>query len=337
MPEKVVLVVGYDGAELLDIACVTSSLDIANRIGARPPYRTVLATPGGQSIVCDSGLRLHAQAALERVNEPLDTLLVSGGLGHERAAAGPLLVGHVRRLAALARRVTSVCTGATVLAAAGLLDNRRATTHWMYADRLAESYPAVHVDPLPIYVRDGNVATSGGVTSALDLTLALIEEDHGMALARGVAMGTVTYLQRPGEQAQMSMFLGRCSGDDLVVRRTTNHIVTHLGDDLSTATLARLAGVSARHLSRLFLSQLDKTPAQYVRQLRTEAAAHLLASTDLPVSAIARRCGFGTSESMRQAFLACYEVSPSQYRVDASTKSPGQRRKPDMLAAGSGR
>jgi transcriptional regulator GlxA family with amidase domain len=317
--ERVILVVGYDGAELLDIACVTSGLDIANRIGANPPYRAILATPGGRSITCDSGLRLDAQEALERFNRPLDTLLVSGGLGHERAAASRHLVGHVRRLAPLARRVASVCTGATVLAAAGLLTNRRATTHWMYADRLAQSYPDVLVDPEPIYIRDGNIATSGGVTSALDLTLAFIEEDHGVALARGVALGTVAYLQRPGGQAQMSMFLAQYTSEDLLVRRVSDHVVSHLGDDLSTGVLARVVGVSERHLSRLFLTHMRETPAQYVRRIRTEAAAHLLASTGLPLAAVARRCGFGSTESLRQAFLDRYGVPPSRYRLDHAT------------------
>lgn len=187
MPERLFVVVAYDGAELLDIACVTSALDIANRIGADPPYRTVLATLGRHPIACDSGLRLDAGAELERINEPLDTVLVTGGNGHERAAASPVLVGHVRRLAALSRRVASVCTGSTVLAEAGLLDGRRATTHWRYAATLAGRYPEVLVDAEPVWIRDGQVATSGGVTSALDLALAFIEEDHGPAIARGVA------------------------------------------------------------------------------------------------------------------------------------------------------
>jgi transcriptional regulator GlxA family with amidase domain len=314
MKERVILVVGYDGAELIDIACVTSSLDIANRIGADPPYRVILATPGRRSIACDSGLRLQGQASLERFNERLDTLLVSGGLGHEYAAANRRLVGHVRRLAALARRVASVCTGSTVLAEAGLLAGRRATTHWMYAERLAHRYPEVRVDPGPIYIRDGTIATSGGVTSALDLTLAFIEEDHGVALARGVALGTVTYLQRPGGQAQMSMFLARQASEDLLVRRANEHIVSHLGDDLGTGTLARLVGVSERQLSRLFLTHLRQTPARYVRRVRTEAAEHLLVSTELPLAAVARRCGFGSTESLRQAFVDRYAVPPSRYR-----------------------
>lgn len=314
MRERVILVVGYDGAELIDIACVTSSLDIANRIGADPPYRVILASPGKRTIACDSGLRLQAEAALERFNAPLDTLLVAGGLGHERAAASPRLVGHVRRLAALARRVASVCTGSTVLAEAGLLANRRATTHWMYAKRLAHRYPDVLVDPEPIYVRDGNVATSGGVTSALDLTLAFIEEDHGVALAHGVALGTVAYLQRPGGQAQRSMFVAGRTTDDLLVRRISDHIVSHPDDDLSTGTLARRAGVSERHLSRLFLTHVGETPARYVRRVRTEAAAQLLVSTELPLAAVARQCGLGSTETLRQAFLDRYAVPPSRYR-----------------------
>src|SRR5215470_12978818 len=146
MGERLVLLVAYDGAELLDIACVTSCLDIANRIGATPPYRMVLATPGRRAVRCDSGLQLQADDALERFNEPMDTLVVSGGLGHQRAAADRAFVGHVRRLSALARRVSSVCTGATVLAETGLLTGRRVTTHWMYADQLAAEYPGVSVD-----------------------------------------------------------------------------------------------------------------------------------------------------------------------------------------------
>lgn len=315
MRERVILVVGYDGAELLDIACVTSSLDIANRIGAAPPYRIVLATPGQREITCDSGLRLTGEASLERFTGPVHTLLVTGGRGHEQAAASPHLVSHVRRLAGLAERVASVCTGSTVLAEAGLLNGRRATTHWMYAHKLAERFPDVRVDAEPIYVRDGHLATSGGMTSALDLTLAFIEEDHGAALARGVAMGTVAYLQRPGGQAQMSMFLARRTTDDVMVRDISDHIVSHLADDLSTAALARLTGVSERHLSRLFVEHLGQTPGRYVRRVRTEAAAQLLASTALPLVAVARRCGFGSPESLRQAIVDRYAMPPARYRA----------------------
>lgn len=307
--------VAYEAAELLDIACVTSTLEGANWHGAAPYYEYRVATPGGHAITTGTALVLQAQLALERVTGPLDTLLVSGGIGNEDAAANPLIVGHVRRLARESRRVASVCTGAYILAAAGLLDGRRATTHWKQAQVLAGRFPDVTVDPDPIFIRDGNVTTSAGVTAALDLTLAFVEEDNGTELARTVARNLVTYLQRPGNQAQMSMFVDAPSPANSLVRRTIEHIAAHLREDLTTATLAAEAGVSERHLTRLFLKHLGQTPGRYVRQARTEAAAHLLASTSLPMATVAVRCGFGTAETLRQAFLDRYGIPPSRYRL----------------------
>ncbi|MFF5205923.1 GlxA family transcriptional regulator [Streptosporangium sp. NPDC000396] len=313
-----VVVVGYHAAELLDIACVTTPLVMANAWGARPPYQPCLATPGGRPVTCGSGLTVQAQETLERLTGPLDTLLVSGGIGHEEAAADPGLVAHVRRLARVSRRVASVCTGAGVLAAAGLLDGRQATTHWQWADAFAALHPEVSVDPKPIFVRDGQVATAVGVTSALDLTLAFIEEDNGPEVAREVARNLVTYLQRPGNQAQMSMFTAAPPPGDGLVRRVVDHITRDLADDLSAATLAGRAGVSERHLSRLFVRHLGMTPGRYVRRARTEAAAQLLVTTGLPTAAIAARCGFGNAETLRQAFTEIYGVSPSHYRATQS-------------------
>jgi len=213
-----VLVVGYADAELLDIACVTSTLAMAAEFGAEPGYDVRLLTPGGHPVTARPGLRLEAHGALERHTGPVDTLVVSGGHGYRRAARDEVLVAHVRRLSRDARRVASVCTGATVLAAAGLLDGRRATTHRAYAEGLAHDHPAVTVDPDPIFVRDGPVATSAGVTSALDLTLSLVEEDHGPEVARRVARALVTYMQRPGTQAQMSLHVGAPAPAHDVVR-----------------------------------------------------------------------------------------------------------------------
>ncbi|WP_367125796.1 GlxA family transcriptional regulator [Streptomyces phytohabitans] len=317
MSERQVVVVGYEGAEMLDIACVTSTLDAAVKLGATPPYAVALATPGGRDIDTGTGLGLRAGRTLERVRGPLDTLLVSGGPGHERAAADPRVTGHVRRLARESRRVASVCTGATVLAAAGLLDGRRATTHWALAERLAAAYPRITVDPVPIYVRDGAVSTAAGVTSALDLTLAFVEEDHGAELARLVSRWLVTYLQRPGNQAQMSIFTGPPAPEDGLVRRAVDLVTSGLSGELTVAGLAAAVGVSERHLTRLFLDQLGQTPGRYVRGARTEAAAHLLASTRLPVGTVAARCGFGTAEALRQAFTARYGVPPSRFRAAA--------------------
>ncbi|WP_067510079.1 GlxA family transcriptional regulator [Actinoplanes sp. TFC3] len=309
------VVVGYEGAELLDIACVTTSLQTANHSGADPPYEIAVVSPGGHPITCESGLTLQSSGALERLKGPLDTLIISGGLGVYEAAVNPRIVGHIRRLAQESRRIASVCTGATILAAAGLLDGKRATTHWRYANRLARSYPQVTVDPTPIYIREGRISTSAGVTSALDLMLAFIEEDCGAELARGVARGLVTYLHRPGNQAQMSMFTAAPVPGNGIVKRVTEYVSGHLSADLSAAVLAALAGVSERHLTRLFVEGAGVTPGRYVREARVEGAAQLLSGTALPVGRVAARCGFGSAETLRQAFVERYGMPPSRYRA----------------------
>ncbi|QFZ20189.1 GlxA family transcriptional regulator [Saccharothrix syringae] len=324
MEGRLVVVVGYDGVELVDVACVTSGFEHANRRGAEPAYRVVLATPAGRSVRSDSGLEVRGQSGFDGIRGRLDTLVVSGGLGHVEAAADPRLVGQVRRLAGASRRVASVCTGATVLAAAGLLDGRRVTTHWYYARELAERFPRVRVDAGPVYIRDGVVATSGGVTAALDLTLAFVEEDHGPELAREVAMGMVAYLQRPGDQAQISQFTGVPRPEQALVRRVVDHVVAHLDADLGTASLAALVGVSERHLGRLFGEHLGTTPARLVRDARLEAASRLLVTTREPMTAVARRCGFASAEGLRQAFTARFGVPPSRFRAErARARDPG--------------
>jgi transcriptional regulator GlxA family with amidase domain len=315
-----VVIVGFDDAELLDIACPADVFDSATRWGADPPYKVELTSLGGRPIVTTSGITLAA-GAVERVTGRLDTVIVSGGLGHRHAAEDARLLTHLRRLAGQSRRIASVCTGATLLAAAGLLDGRRATTHWMWADELSASYPAVTVDPAPLFVADGNVHTSAGVTSALDLALALVEDDHGPALARLVARTLVTYLQRPGNQAQVSVHVSAPMPDHRTVRAVCDHVTAHLDTHLDAATLARIAGVSPRHLTRLFQAHLGTTPARHVRAVRTETAAQLLISTRLPLGAIARRCGFGTTETLRQAFNDHYAATPSAYRRTA--RRPG--------------
>jgi transcriptional regulator GlxA family with amidase domain len=221
-------------------------------------------------------------------------------------------------MAGESRRIAAVCTGAGILAAAGVLDGRRAATHWDHAALLAARFPAVTFDGDPIYVTDGPVCTSAGVTAALDLTLSFIEEDVSADLAREVARQLVTYLQRPGNQAQMSMFTAPPAARHSLVQDTIDHVAGHLDDDLSAATLAERAGVSERHLTRLFLKEVELTPGRFVRRARTEAAAHLLTSTDLTMEAVATRCGFGTPETLRQAFQSRYGVSPSHYRATQS-------------------
>ena len=316
-PRRVILV-GYHAAELLDISCVTTALTVANYLHASELYRVALATPGGRSIHTGSGLVVQAQDKLERVTGPLDTLVVSGGIGYVEAMGDRRLVAHVRRLALESRRVAAVCTGSGLLAAAGLLDGRRAATHWDHVPQLAARFPEVTFDGDPIFVTDGPFCTSAGVTSALDLTLSFIEADAGADLAREVARQLVTYLQRPGNQTQMSMYTAAPAARNSLVQDTIDHIAGHLADDLSGSTLAERAGVSERHLTRLFLREVEVTPGRFVRRARTEAAAQLLTTTELTMEAIASRCGFGTPETLRQAFQSRYGVSPSHYRATQS-------------------
>ena len=317
-----VVMVGYHAAELLDISCVTSALVLANFLHGRQLYDTTLVTPGGRPIHTASGLTVQAHASLERTTGPIDTLVVSGGIGYVEAMADRRLLAHVRRLAGESRRVASVCTGSGVLAAAGLLEGRRAATHWDHAVGLAARFPGVDFDGDPIFVTDGPYCTSAGVTAGLDLTLSFIEADAGAELARAVSRQLVTYLQRPGNQAQMSMFNAAPAARNSLVKVVVDHVAAHLDGDLSAATLAQRAGVSERHLTRLFLREAGLTPGRFVRRARTEAAAHLLVSTDLTVEAIASRCGFGTQETLRQAFQTRYGVSPSHYRATQAGREP---------------
>ena len=283
---------------MLDIACVTTSLHMANEMGRlAEPYRVIVASPGQQSIQCAPGVVLQSRQAMERLTGPLDTLVVSGGLGHARAAENPIIIAHVRRLAQVSRRVASLCTGASILAAAGLLDGRRATTHWRFADELAARYPAVQVDADPIYIRDGKIFTGAGVTSSLDLALALVEEDHGVELARELSRQLVTYLQRPGNQAQMSIFTSAPAPDNEPVRRVVAHVQADLSGDLGISALADVAGISPRHLGRLFLACVGQTPGSFVRR----ADGHHLVASGENRGAVRDRIVRGASLDVRAA------------------------------------
>ncbi|GAB2781093.1 GlxA family transcriptional regulator [Amycolatopsis magusensis] len=316
-----VLVVAYENAQILDVASPSASLESANNHGAGPPYTIELATVSGTHVRSSSGIGLTGARRLASITGRIDTMLIVGGHGTEAAMADAALLTQVRRLAPQCRRIASVCTGAFVLAAAGLLDGRRATTHWGYGELMASAFPDVTVDLAPLYLRDGNVYTSAGVTSALDLTLALIEDDHGPTLARAVARELVAYLHRPADQAQISTFLAPPPGDR-VVRDLLGYINAHLDEDLSPSALAARAGISSRHLTRLFTSQLGVTPARAVREARTEAAAHLVRGSELSLAAVARRCGFQSAETLRQAFLSHYGLTGDRIRRIADMPGP---------------
>jgi transcriptional regulator GlxA family with amidase domain len=314
---RVIEVLAYPAVQLLDVSgplqVFASTNDHVAESGGTRPYLLRVVALGGQAVTASSGLALAA-APLPAIDEPVDTLLIAGGEGVELAAQDPVLLDWVRLRAARARRVASVCTGAFLLAAAGILDGRRATTHWKFCTRLARNHPAVHVEPDPIFVRDGPVWTSAGVTAGIDLALALVEADLGRAVALAVARYLVVFLKRPGGQAQFSAALSLQTAED---RFGALHdwINNHLADDLSLAVLAGQAGMSERGFSRHYADATGQTPARSVERLRLEAARRLLSESRLPVKRIARRCGFGSEETMRRSFLRVLAATPRDYRA----------------------
>jgi transcriptional regulator GlxA family with amidase domain len=308
-----VVILAFDEAQSLDITGPAEAFSIATRFfGAE--YRLELVTPGGGPARCSSGLSLNADAAIDDVRGSVDTLLVAGGAGAHRVAADPRVIAWLVRTARKSRRVASICTGAFLLAEAGLLDGRRATTHWSQCRRLAAQYPQIAVEPDPIYVRDGKVFTSAGVTAGMDLALALIEEDHGADAALKTARSLVLFVRRPGGQSQFSAQLTAGPARREPLRDVQAHIAEHPAADLSVPALAARAYMSERNFARAFRAETGMTPAAYVEAARVERARRELETTDLPVQAVAAACGFGTVETMRRAFGRRLGVNPAAYR-----------------------
>lgn len=310
-PLVIVVFPGFQGLDLMGPLEVFAG---ANQELDRDDYEIVVAASRAGLVPTASGAHVLADISIADVRGPVDTLVVVGGDGTREALGDSALVAGVQRLAGTARRVTSVCSGAFVLAAAGLLDGRRATTHWRVCDLLAQAFPAVEVDPDPIYVQDGNVYTSAGVTAGMDLALALVEEDHGRDVALAIARRFVLFLRRPGNQSQFSAQLGAQLAERDGVRDAQRHIADHPDTDCSVAALARIAHMSERNFTRVFTAETGITPARYVERVRVETARRLLEDTDDGVEAVATASGFGTAETMRRAFLRLVRTSPTEYR-----------------------
>jgi transcriptional regulator GlxA family with amidase domain len=314
---RVIDVLTYPAVQLLDVTgpiqVFASANDLVAGSGGVRPYVLRVVAQGGQGVTASAGLALAA-GPLPPVGEALDTLLVAGGEGAEAAAEDPALVDWVRERATRARRVASVCTGAFLLAAAGVLDGRRAATHWMYCARLAERFPAVRVEPDPIFVCDGSVWTSAGVTAGIDLALALVEEDLGRSVALAVARYLVVFLKRPGGQAQFSAPLSLQTAEDKF-GALHGWINDHLEGDLSLSILADQAGMSERSFSRRYAEAMGQTPARAIERLRVDAARRQLSDSKVAVKRIAQRCGFGTEETMRRSFLRLLSTTPQDYRA----------------------
>ncbi|MEV6115268.1 GlxA family transcriptional regulator [Streptomyces sp. NPDC052109] len=310
---RVVAVLAFDDVQLLDVTGPAEVLTTANSFGAHYDVRIVSAT--GEDVRTSSGVRLGVEGTAADLPRSLDTLIVPGRRDWRRAVADTELVALAEVLSTRARRTASVCAGAFVLAAAGLLDGRRAATHWELAADLVAAFPGVDVQADRLFVRDGPVVTSAGVTAGIDLALFLVEEDHGPDTARGAARQLVVFMARPGGQSQFSARLTAKRADDSAVRHVMDAVTSDPAADHDLDSLARRAGLSARHLGRLFRSQTGMTPGQYVEAVRTEAAQALLESGGHSVEEVARLAGFGSSETLRRVFQHRLGITPTTYRA----------------------
>jgi transcriptional regulator GlxA family with amidase domain len=315
---KKVVMLTVPPAQGVDVIGPLEALGIASRTleesSGRRGYETELVTSSSDlALTTSSGVKILAHKHYAQVRGKIDTLLISGGSG-TRGPRDPELLAWLRKTAKQAHRVCSICTGAYLLADAGLLEGKRATTHWRFVESFARKHPGVTWDPNPIFVKDDNIYTSAGISAGMDLTLALIEEDYGSALALEVARYMVIYLRRPGSQAQFSVALSAQAAERKSLQDLQVWIAENLAKDLSVEVLAAKAAMSARNFARVFARELGKTPARYVEHVRVEAARTQLASTDDGVDQIASRCGFSSAELLRRCFLRHFKVAPSQYR-----------------------
>ena len=314
---RTVLMVLFDQVQSLDVTGPLEVFTGANTWraghGDAPSYDIRTASLGGRPVRTSSGLRVTPDEDLRefRVRRP-DLLIVPGGEGSRRP--DPELTGWLRSHGRQAERLVSVCTGAFLLAAAGLLDGRRVTTHWAYCASLAAKYPQVSVEQEPIFVRDGNVATSAGVTAGIDLALALVEDDLGRDAALDIARHLVVFLRRPGNQAQFSAQLAGQLANREPLREVQRWIADYPAADLSVETLARQASLSPRQFARAFAAEVGMPPGRYVDRVRLETARRRLEDTADGVEQTARSCGYGTPEAMRRAFIRALGVSPGEYR-----------------------
>ncbi|WP_439030480.1 GlxA family transcriptional regulator [Gordonia terrae] len=313
-----VVILGFPGVQALDVTgpadvFTTASLALTDR-GSPISYDLRLVSQAGQSVGTGVGIEFAAHP-LPDPTAPIDTLVIPGGTGVHDATRDAELVGWIRQTARRARRVVSVCNGAFLAAEAGLLDGKRATTHWAVTGLLAERHPSVQVDAEALFVRSSDrIWTSAGVTAGIDMSLALIEEDHGTELAQLVARWLVLYMRRPGGQSQFAPPVWMPRARRTAIRDVQERIEAEPGRPHRIDELAQCAAMSARHFSRVFTEETGEAPGAYVERVRTDAARRALTESDETMPVIADRCGFGTAETMRRAFVRRLGVPPDQYR-----------------------
>ncbi len=318
-PRRVVML-AFEGAQILDVTGPLQILAAVNdeRPKDDPAYILTLAAREKGPFGTTSGIRLVADASYVRPPrnffENIDTLMVSGGDGTIAAVRDADLLATLRKAAPKSRRIASVCTGAFLLATAGLLKNKRATTHWRAARLLAKTFPEVSVDPDAIFIRDGKIWTSAGVTAGMDLALALVREDFGDDMALKIARRHVMFLMRPGGQSQFSAHLAPEAYPQSRLANLLRWIPENMNGDLDIATLAARANMSERSFARIFRKETGETPAHYVERVRLDGARRLLAGSTLAVASVATRSGFGSEERMRRVFQRHLKISPSDFR-----------------------
>lgn len=322
---RTILVLVYPGIQILDavgplevFAAATEALEECGDPGG---YILRIAGPEPGLVRGSSGISLSVDLAYEDLPAEIDTFMVAGGRGTAQAFLDPRVLECTRRASVRARRTTSVCTGAFVLAAAGLLDGRRATTHWQSVEGFAQLFPEVEVDPNSIYVRAGDVWTSAGVTAGMDLALALIEDDYGRDLALEVSRRMVFFLKRPGGQSQFSAELAGQMAEGDQLRELQAWIIEHPDGAHTLEALAERMTMSQRHFSRVFTKQVGQSPARFVERVRVEAARRSLEDSANGIERVANDVGFGTAETMRRAFLRQLGVGPAAYRERFTRKA----------------
>jgi transcriptional regulator GlxA family with amidase domain len=314
-PRRVVIV-AFPGVQPLDVIGPAEVFAGADAVSGGGTYVVeVVAREPGPITSRSSGYGIVPKTTTARCRGPIDTLVVAGGFGVAEAENDKGLIRWIRSAARRSRRVTSVCSGAFLLARAGLLAGRTVTTHWSSCAELARRHPELEVDPNPIFVRDGDVWTSAGVTSGMDLALALVEEDEGREVAAEIARWLVLFLQRPGGQAQFSTHLSAQLAERRPLREIQSWIADNLEADLRVEALAERAAMSPRNFARFFRRETGITPAAYVEELRVERARQLLEDGGDPVELVSKQCGFGSPETMRRAFARRLGVAPAAYRA----------------------
>ena len=313
-PRKIAILV-FDNVELLDIAGPHDVFATAAALAETnpPPYEVVTVAPRPGTVKSSSGLPFQPACELARL-KAVDTFLIAGGAGIHALCDDPKLIAWLKRAAPRFRRIGSICTGAFLLAAAGLLDGRRAVTHWNWCDRLSARHPGASIERDPIFIKDEGVWTSAGVTAGIDMALAMIEEDHGAKLALRTAQELVVFRKRPGGQSQFGADLALDAAFHPPLDRVRDWILAHLDADLSVTSLAARAGMSPRNFARLFQETARLTPAKFVERARLEAARRRLEASADPIERVASQCGFASADVMARAMTRRLGVTPGDYR-----------------------